>query len=1078
MIVPKLFRWILCLSLISASSLYAQQKFPVTTSTVLTPPYSTYLSDYFAPGSSALSCNFVFNDFREPTWQVRLRLKIESVDLKLETRPDYRPIAPIVVTPGVSTRLAGADLAEYFEFKNLIILGPAAQALQQNGRLPEGAYTFCIEVLDYPTGVLLSNTSCTTVWIKLNDPPRVISPLCGAYIDPYLPLNIPFQWQLANSISPNATQGTEFRLAVYELTDPYANPFTSIANAKVLRIFESEPQFQPSFIYTVAEPALDIGKTYVYQVRANDVGGRDLFKNNGLSEVCWFHYGYPEGGKVNLLFPENDHGYGISDRPYFRWSAPDLRLRNQPFVYEIKIVVLNDGQDLQQTIDTNPVWHTQTTSRTLFDRGMDVVIKKLLRRGLDYAWQVTAYSGNQTVAKSEVRKFKGPPIIDRFFAKTHIVTVKKATTKDSLNFSGVGRVRTGLRDSTDFTFEGLKLRRIGTLWVLTEGSLYNEMSNPVPIILQPRFEKNGTATFYPRAYKLDSRELAIEGEVQWQLPHPVKAGSSIVKSDRSWLNYDEYTLLGAARMSSQNQFDLLEPMDFQLQLSPKSDFLISGNKFELRAEGNLQLPEKIKGKQRGKVKVPFPRTSQLFYIENLNTTFDNDLRLVNNTRIYIHPTTVTIDLSEENSPGRQGANAFWKGVYVQSFELQYHSFTDQFSQLLFKKDLTQTFTGEEAAATNAWVDGLGLNFTLAKTFQNEAITFNSFAGRVQQLDLVIERNNLSSGTFRGGILLPVFSNTDLFSFTIPVTGEGFQPGFLNTLDGKTFVFNKDGGEQEVNLTVQRGVFEDQRVLNMTIDLEWPALGVKAAAVTNFRTWGDYRIGFYTPNGTRALDQHLSARMGGYPVTLDVIAAGSNSGIYSFAVSGKGELGDDVSGEKGPPTVNIFTLSPNSNLPKAAASQTSFSGTANSDQEVANVQSEYDGAQQEVTKKLELDQNEIKNAANATLANLTSSQAATSTVGDVLPQEGVATAQDPAANPKSGGLLARLSPKQREIVKDIIKTVVAELTKPLTKKIDDKAADVNNRIRTRINDMLKRDSVMALKRSVSSCGDSDADGGFV
>ncbi|MEQ9415273.1 MAG: hypothetical protein RIF39_15670, partial [Cyclobacteriaceae bacterium] len=59
------------LALTLLSPAFAQTKFPVTVSTSINPPYSPYLGDYISPASNQLNCNFVFNDFREPSWQVR-----------------------------------------------------------------------------------------------------------------------------------------------------------------------------------------------------------------------------------------------------------------------------------------------------------------------------------------------------------------------------------------------------------------------------------------------------------------------------------------------------------------------------------------------------------------------------------------------------------------------------------------------------------------------------------------------------------------------------------------------------------------------------------------------------------------------------------------------------------------------------------------------------------------------------------------------------------------------------------------------------------------------------------------------
>ncbi|MFM9836898.1 MAG: hypothetical protein ACKVOQ_01470 [Cyclobacteriaceae bacterium] len=1021
--------------------LHAQQKFPVTGNTTLNPPYSAYLSDFISPGSNILKFNFVFNDFREPTWQVRLRIKIESVDLKLQTRPEFKPSAPLVVTPGVSVPLSSADFVEYFDFKNLSILGASSNAFLQNGRFPEGNYTFCIEVLDYPTGIVLSNLACATAWIRLNDPPRVISPQCDAFVDPFVPLNIPFQWQLFNAISPNATQGTEYKLVVYEVTDPYANPFTSIANGKVLQVFESDALQQTSFNYNLSSPALDIGKTYVYQIRAKDIGGRDLFKNNGLSEVCWFHYGYPENGKIQTSAPLADKNFKKAELAYFRWAAPDLKIRNQPFLYEVKIAAISDGQTPEQAIENNTPWHVERTFETTSTSGLDMLVRKPLKPGLQYAWQITAYSGRQTVAKSDVQKFIGPPVIDSFYAGRHLVSVIKANNNDSLNFSGIGKFRRNLTDSIEIPFEKLKLKRIVSYWVLEEGELMAEIQNPQPIPLQPRKSQNGNATFYPRSVKLSRAELALEGEVQWQLPHATKDGKlAFVKSDRTWLNYDRYQLLGSAKLSSQN-FELLDPLDFNLQLSPESDFLISQDKFELRFQGNIQLPEKVKGKQRGKITMPFPRTGQLFYLDSLKVE-TSDIAPINNTRIYLHPALVTVDLSEGISPGSKSSDPFWKGVYFREYEVDYNSFTDKLSQLRFKKEVIHVFNGT-GNQSNPWVDGLGLNFTLSSDFKKDTIYFNSFFGRINHFDLKIERNRVSSSALTGEILLPVFSATDFYSFTIPVTDEGLQAGYLDNFDDKPFTFNKGGGEQEIIITVKRGAFEEQRLINMSLTVEWPSLKITAQSVSDFKIWGDYKIGFGIPYGTKALDTQLQGTLSGYPVTLDGIAAGSSEGYYSFAVTGKTHMGDDVAGQNGPPSLNIFSTIQNKWAP-AAPAYIPGQPQRISESEVTSVKQEFATTSNKIEQDINATSEETKREANEALNKLTAQQTTAVTIGDATKNFSTA-ATDPTITPQKGGLLSKLNPKQQEIVKEIISTVIDKLTKPLRDSIDRKAAQVNKRI---------------------------------
>ncbi|MGE0588970.1 MAG: hypothetical protein AB7O48_10395, partial [Cyclobacteriaceae bacterium] len=1033
----------------------AQEKFPVTVSSVVTPPYSPYLNDYIAPGSNQLNCTFVFNDFREPSWQVRLKLRIESTSLRLETRPEYVPPQPIVVTPGVSMSLSGVDLSSYFDFKNLIILGASSDALLQNGRLPEGFYSFCFEVLDYPSGKVLSNTSCSNVWIRLNDPPRIISPQCGAFIDPSLPLNIPFQWQLANTISPNATQGTNFRLVVYEVTDPAANPFTAINSGKVLKILETDPQNQFSFNYTISSPALDIGKTYVYQIKATDSGGKDLFKNNGLSEICWFHYGYPEGAKIDLISPETERSFKKNDRPYFRWSAPDRRIRNQPFEYELRIVELKEGQTATEAIVNNDPWLVERTPRTLSDRGLDRTLPKNLKSATDYVWQITCFSGSQTVASSEARVFYGPPLIDWFFAGNHRVVVTSSTSKDSLNFSGRGKFKVSkAKDSVEVEFSSLKLKRIASYWVLVEGELRKDLPNSEPIIISPKMEENGAANFYPRTFKLNAKELSIEGELEWPLPFPTKSGElAKVNSDRVWFNYDQYQPLGAAPISATNQFTLLDPYDFELKFNGTSDFLLSTGSYELRAEGDVVLPEKVKGKQSGKVNVHFAGASQLFYLDGLVEPFEKDIAPIGNTRIYIHPRLATVDLSEETSPGNKQGDPFWKGVYIREFEIQYGSFTDKFSQLRLGADFSKQLVGQEALNANLWIDGAGINVSVMQQFSDTKVVFNDFSGELKLFELSIARNQVSAGKLEGGILLPVFSESNLFDFTVPISDEGLRPGYLKNFDNSTYTFNRDAGEQEVTITIKRGVFVEQRLIDMTIDIEWPKVNAKALAVTGFKVWGNYQIGFHTPNGTRALDRQIETSINGYPYTIDAVAAGSGGGMYSFAMSGKAMLGDDVSGEKGPPTVNIYSIVASKHLPKTEPQPVGVASSVSSSESIKTVEAEYNQVSGNITRQLEVDENSIKRDARDALSNLTSRQTTVASFDQATEGIAVSVAGGDPISPEPGGLLSRLTPRQRDIVKEVIEKVIAELTRPLTDSINLVAKNVNDRITNEVKEII-------------------------
>ena len=283
----KIRRWLLLfgwLVLFVHGAMAQVQRYPADIQPILPPPYSVYLSDYTAEGSNRLTANIVFNDFNEASWTFKLRLSIESMDVRLRTKNGFRPSAPITVQPGVPYVFSGSDWAEYFNFNNLNVNGPNASKIINSGRLPEGMYSICLQVLDYNTGELLSQESCANVWIQLLDPPRIISPGEGEFLDPATTTTFPITWQLFNTASANNSLGTDFQLTMWELTEPGANPLSAVQNGQALQVFQSDLLQNTNYTYGPADPLLEAGKAYVYRVQAKDADGKDRYKNNGYSE--------------------------------------------------------------------------------------------------------------------------------------------------------------------------------------------------------------------------------------------------------------------------------------------------------------------------------------------------------------------------------------------------------------------------------------------------------------------------------------------------------------------------------------------------------------------------------------------------------------------------------------------------------------------------------------------------------------------------------------------------------------------------------------------------------------------------
>ncbi len=73
----------------------------------------------------------------------------------------------------------------------------------------------------------------------------------------------------------------------------------------------------PQIIYDMAAPALLPGRKYAWQVQARDVEGRDLFKNDGRSEVYVFQFGDALGIPEALTLQSS-----TSSALTVRWDQP------------------------------------------------------------------------------------------------------------------------------------------------------------------------------------------------------------------------------------------------------------------------------------------------------------------------------------------------------------------------------------------------------------------------------------------------------------------------------------------------------------------------------------------------------------------------------------------------------------------------------------------------------------------------------------------------------------------------------------------------------------------------------------
>ena len=284
-VVSPLLRFLVFLLPLSAFS----QTYPVQVNTNITPPYSVFLSDYISTESNSFNVLINLLELDRTNLRVKLRLTIEGAGITLRTRSGYVP-QPIVLQGGVPEMLTGYDLRSYFNPDNLDFTGISRSDFMKIGRLPEGFYTFTIEVLDYVRGVRLSSPTGgrASAMIMLNDPPLLMRPFNGDKIIATDPQNIMFSWTPRHTGSPNAAFSTEYEFRLVELYPGQTNPDVAIRSSNSIYTTTTT---MTSLNYGILEPTLIPGKKYAYRIRARDTSGRDMFRNQGYSETYAFIYG-------------------------------------------------------------------------------------------------------------------------------------------------------------------------------------------------------------------------------------------------------------------------------------------------------------------------------------------------------------------------------------------------------------------------------------------------------------------------------------------------------------------------------------------------------------------------------------------------------------------------------------------------------------------------------------------------------------------------------------------------------------------------------------------------------------------
>ncbi len=460
-----LYFWLLCFAISSQA-----QVFPIQSQVNLIPPYSGNLSDYTVPGAHRISITIRSNDASLIDYRVKLRLTIDGVGVTVRSKPNV-VYQPITIDGGSPLILYGDDLIEYLDPKNLDFIGFSRSEYQRTGKIPEGVYRFSVEVLDYNRGTVVSNKGFTTAWILFNDAPILNLPNNASKVRITDPTNIPFSWTPRHLSSPNSAFTSEYVFRLIEIWPNNRNPNDAFLTQTPL--YEVETR-QSQIVYGADAPLLIPGRKYAWQVQARDTEGRDLFRNNGKSEVFAFQFGDA------IEMPQNVRKeFANATTISMRWEASTVGEIPERFRVRYRPV---GGTMWYEDVTTN-YYHTLGSLRN--NTSYDIQVRSESGRQVsdytfsqrhsttlpmaDTTYQCGSPYVNQLPQMTTPLQYLNPGDIFKSHHFNHVLVTEATTTGTQGGFSGTGYMRVKALNSANIavSFSGT----LNAEYVLVTGSV-------------------------------------------------------------------------------------------------------------------------------------------------------------------------------------------------------------------------------------------------------------------------------------------------------------------------------------------------------------------------------------------------------------------------------------------------------------------------------------------------------------------------------------------------------------------------------------------------------------------------------
>ncbi len=341
------------------------QRYPVTVTPVLLPPYTVNLADLVEDkGKPKIMTTIMVNDLTVKNLRVRLHVKMESSGVTIENIKNTA-VSPMFIGGGETRILTGIDLAQYLKLDNLEFHGYSKEKYLQTGQLPGGLWRLTIEIQDFDSGRQLSNRGMFTAWVSVYDPPQLLAPRDNVEAPDNASLPLVFSW-LASKHTGGIVP-VQYKLEVWRLNMEYLPAQTWVESQTPIYTATTSAT---SFTAIPAALNLEPGQRYCWRVTVIDPTGQAQINKDGESEVRTFVYQHTCPDVTDIDISVNN------TRVDFSWNGS-----SQHSYYQVDLVDMNGSSTLKDCYDTRFTYYD-------FERGSNwkVSVKAVCPGGLESDW--------------------------------------------------------------------------------------------------------------------------------------------------------------------------------------------------------------------------------------------------------------------------------------------------------------------------------------------------------------------------------------------------------------------------------------------------------------------------------------------------------------------------------------------------------------------------------------------------------------------------------------------------------------------------------------------------------------------